>query len=101
MLDQSASAVMQEIDTQEMQELGAPKNEGANEWGPKIRGPLPGPKARAIVDADDRYMSPSYTRSYPLVAKRGHVVNLVPAGDGAWRRDPDTGVAFVLRRVEP
>lgn len=36
-----------------------------------------------------------------LVAKRGHVVNLVPAADGAWRRDPETGVAFVLRRVEP
>lgn len=36
-----------------------------------------------------------------LVAKRGHVVNLVPTGDGTWRRDPETGVAFVLRRVEP
>ncbi len=36
-----------------------------------------------------------------LVAKRGHVVNLVPAGDGTWRRDPETGVAFVLRRVAP
>ena len=35
-----------------------------------------------------------------LVAKRGHVVNLVPTGDGAWRRDPETGVTFVLRRVE-
>lgn len=36
-----------------------------------------------------------------LVAKRGHVVDLVPAGDGAWRRDPETGVTFVLRRVVP
>lgn len=36
-----------------------------------------------------------------LVAKRGHVVNLVPTGDGSWRRDPETGTAFVLRRVEP
>ena len=36
-----------------------------------------------------------------LVAKRGHVVNLVPTGDGTWRRDPETGVAFVLRRIEP
>ncbi|TXM75650.1 hypothetical protein FV226_02905 [Methylobacterium sp. WL12] len=36
-----------------------------------------------------------------LVAKRGHVVNLVPAGDGTWRRDPETGVAFVLRRIDP
>ena len=36
-----------------------------------------------------------------LVAKRGHVVTLVPAGDGTWRRDPETGVAFVLRRIAP
>src|ERR1700760_3948802 len=41
------------------------------EYGPKILGPLPGPKARAIIAADDRLMSPSYTRSYPMVAKSG------------------------------
>jgi 4-aminobutyrate aminotransferase len=40
-------------------------------YGPKLFGPLPGPKARAIVEADDRLISPSYTRSYPMVAKRG------------------------------
>lgn len=40
-------------------------------YGPKINTPLPGPKARAVVEADDRYVSPSYTRSYPMVAKRG------------------------------
>jgi 4-aminobutyrate aminotransferase len=40
-------------------------------YAPRIVGPLPGPKARAVVEADDRWMSPSYTRSYPLVAKRG------------------------------
>jgi 4-aminobutyrate aminotransferase len=43
----------------------------ASEFAPRISGPLPGPKARAIVEADDRWISPSYTRSYPLVAKRG------------------------------
>ncbi len=32
---------------------------------------LPGPKAQAAVAADARLISPSYTRSYPLVAKRG------------------------------
>lgn len=42
-----------------------------SEFAPRISGPLPGPKARAIVEADDRWISPSYTRSYPLVAKRG------------------------------
>ncbi len=70
MLDQSASAVMSEID-----EMGMLKVD-AEEFGPKIVGPLPGPKARAIVEKDDRYMSPSYTRSYPLVAKRGRGVRI-------------------------
>src|SRR6201991_4455600 len=41
------------------------------QYGPKLLGPVPGPKARAIVAGDDRYISPSYTRSYPMVAKRG------------------------------
>jgi 4-aminobutyrate aminotransferase len=40
-------------------------------YRPRIKGPLPGPKAQAIIEADHRLVSPSYTRSYPLVAKRG------------------------------
>jgi 4-aminobutyrate aminotransferase len=40
-------------------------------FGPKLSGPVPGPKAKAAVEADKRLISPSYTRSYPLVAKRG------------------------------
>ncbi|WP_082528625.1 AprI/Inh family metalloprotease inhibitor [Methylobacterium sp. Leaf466] len=36
-----------------------------------------------------------------LRAKRGHTVELVPVGEGRWRRDPDVGTTFVLRRVEP
>jgi hypothetical protein len=36
-----------------------------------------------------------------LSARRGHVVNLVATGDGRWRRDPEVGTTFVLRRVEP
>ena len=43
----------------------------ASSSAPRIHTPLPGPKARAIVEADDRWISPSYTRSYPMVAKRG------------------------------
>ena len=46
------------------------------QYGPKLHGSLPGPKAKAIVEADDRLMSPSYTRSYPLVAKRGRGVRV-------------------------
>lgn len=38
---------------------------------PDIRTSLPGPNARAIIERDARYVSPSYTRSYPLVIARG------------------------------
>ncbi len=38
---------------------------------PRLLGPLPGPKARAWLERDERVMSPSYTRTYPLVVKRG------------------------------
>jgi 4-aminobutyrate aminotransferase len=31
---------------------------------------LPGPKARALIESDERYTSPSYTRVYPLVAEQ-------------------------------
>lgn len=47
------------------------KQEMHAQFGPKLITELPGPRARAAVEADDRYISPSYTRSYPLVAKRG------------------------------
>ena len=46
------------------------------QFGPKLVCPLPGPKARAAVAADDRLISPSYTRSYPLVAKRGRGIRV-------------------------
>jgi 4-aminobutyrate aminotransferase len=38
---------------------------------PDICTELPGPHARALLERDDRYMSPSYTRIYPLVCARG------------------------------
>ena len=47
---------------------------------PKLITSLPGPKAKAIIDRDDQVISPSYTRSYPLVAERG---------EGAMVQDPD------------
>ncbi|MBZ5676965.1 MAG: acetyl ornithine aminotransferase family protein [Acidobacteriia bacterium] len=47
---------------------------------PKLMTSLPGPKAKAIIDRDDHVISPSYTRSYPLVAARG---------EGAIVEDPD------------
>ncbi len=38
---------------------------------PDLRTPLPGPAASALLERDERYMSPSYTRVYPLVCARG------------------------------
>ena len=40
---------------------------------PDIRTPLPGPKAKAIIERDRQYVSPSYTRDYPFVMARGAV----------------------------
>ncbi len=47
---------------------------------PRLVTALPGPNAQAIIDRDRKVMSPSYTRSYPLVAARG---------EGAIVEDPD------------
>ncbi|MGE0043565.1 MAG: acetyl ornithine aminotransferase family protein [Vicinamibacterales bacterium] len=38
---------------------------------PDLKTPLPGPKAKAIIERDGRVVSPSYTRSYPFVIARG------------------------------
>jgi 4-aminobutyrate aminotransferase len=38
---------------------------------PDIKTALPGPKAKAIIDKDAKFVSPSYTRDYPLVIARG------------------------------
>ena len=38
---------------------------------PRIVGPLPGPRAAAWLARDEQVMSPSYTRTYPLVVGRG------------------------------
>src|ERR1043166_3615170 len=38
---------------------------------PDVRTELPGPKAKGLLERDERFMSPSYTRIYPLVCARG------------------------------
>lgn len=52
------------------------KQEMHAQFGPKLTGPLPGLKARAAVEKDNRLISPSYTRSYPLVARRGRGIRV-------------------------
>src|SRR4029450_2052079 len=38
---------------------------------PNPKTALPGPKAQALLEPDQRFVSPSYTRVYPLVVARG------------------------------
>src|SRR4051794_41913079 len=38
---------------------------------PHIVTPLPGPRAKALIERDAQYVSPSYTRDYPFVIARG------------------------------
>src|SRR4029077_17942920 len=39
---------------------------------PVLKTPLPGPKAAALIARDTKFVSPSYTRDYPLVMAGGH-----------------------------
>jgi 4-aminobutyrate aminotransferase len=59
---------------------------------PKLKTALPGPNAKRVLAGDEKYISPSYTRSYPLVAKqgRGMVVHDV---DGNEFLDFSAGIA--------
>ena len=59
---------------------------------PNIKMPLPGLNAQRIIAEDTQYMSPSYTRSYPLVAKRGWGV-IVEDADGNEFLDFSAGIA--------
>jgi len=38
---------------------------------PRLKTELPGPKAQELLERDQRFMSPSYSRVYPLVVERG------------------------------
>src|SRR5947207_8126050 len=62
--------------------------------GPRIKTQLPGPNARRVLEADARLISPSYTRSYPLVVKRGRGV-MVEDVDGNEFLDFSSGIAVV------
>src|SRR5205823_9457836 len=42
-----------------------------NRTVPHLKTRLPGPNAQALLERDEQYMSPSYTRIYPLVVERG------------------------------
>src|SRR6185295_1559748 len=61
---------------------------------PRIVTALPGPRAQAIIASDHRYISPSYTRSYPLVAERASGA-IVEDPDGNLFLDFSAGIAVV------
>ena len=53
---------------------------GTSMKSPQIRTPLPGPLAKKLIKQDKSYVSPSYTRVYPLVAEKAK---------GLWLHDVD------------
>jgi len=59
---------------------------------PDIKTALPGPKAKAIIDRDARFVSPSYTRDYPFVIARGEGA-MVEDVDGNRFLDCAAGIA--------
>jgi 4-aminobutyrate aminotransferase len=61
---------------------------------PLIRTALPGPEAARIIERDSAVLSPSYTRSYPLVAARGEGA-IVEDVDGNRFLDLNAGIAVV------
>jgi 4-aminobutyrate aminotransferase len=55
---------------------------------------LPGPRAKEIIERDQAVLSPSYTRCYPLVIKRGEGA-IVEDVDGNRFLDFNAGIAVV------
>jgi 4-aminobutyrate aminotransferase len=55
---------------------------------------LPGPRAKQFVERDQKILSPSYTRDYPLVAKTGHGA-MIEDVDGNTFLDFAAGIAVV------
>ena len=62
--------------------------------GPRIMTALPGPNAKRVLEGDAHYISPSYTRSYPLVAQSGRGI-VVTDVDGNEFFDFSAGIAVI------
>ncbi len=63
-----------------------------NQTVPNIRTAPPGPKAQALLERDEKYVSPSYTRVYPLVVERGSGA-VIQDVDGNLYLDCTAGIA--------
>src|ERR1700746_3498518 len=62
------------------------------QFGPKLKTPLPGPLAQRAPPPAPRLVSPSYTRSYPMVAKSGRGIRVTDV-DGNEFLDFAAGIA--------
>ena len=62
------------------------------QFGPKLKTTLPGPLAKKAVAEDERLISPSYTRSYPMVTKSGRGIRVTDV-DGNEFLDFAAGIA--------
>src|ERR1700691_3919841 len=72
--------------------VNGPKIDGPKIGGPKIKTALPGPNAKRVLAGDQKYISPSYTRSYPMVAKSGKGIVITDV-DGNEFFDFSAGIA--------
>jgi 4-aminobutyrate aminotransferase len=59
---------------------------------PSLRTPPPGPFARQLIETDERFVSPSYTRFYPLAVKSGRGTTIEDM-DGNLYLDFTAGIA--------
>ena len=71
-----------------------PTQTAANPFLPNLVTALPGPRAKEIIERDRAVVSPSYTRCYPLVIKRGEGA-VVEDVDGNHFLDFAAGIAVV------
>jgi 4-aminobutyrate aminotransferase len=61
---------------------------------PHLLGPVPGPRAQAMIERDRQVVSPSYTRDYPLAVERGEGC-MIEDVDGNRFLDFNAGIAVV------
>ena len=73
-------------------EFETPHDDGWIGPAPSIQTELPGPNAKALMERDERYSSPSYTRDVPLVVRRA-IGSVVEDVDGNRFLDFAAGIA--------
>src|SRR6266496_490543 len=69
--------------------------------GPKIKTALPGPNAKRVLEGDQKYISPSYTRSYPMVAKSGRGIVVTDVDGNEFYYENMVELAARLSKIAP